>query len=661
MAYKTIIVICVQLTLFSQANYAKVWTTFLQTLKIIDCPFHCSSCVDLETCLTCYPGYGLQNDKCATCPPGTYLDSQSCLGTFIIFFLLIILDCPLTCSVCSDSSTCTNCHNGYGLVDHECINCPDDHVLIGIKCQYQPTTAVITQDAIETSQIASRIAGLVAAGSPMGITAGLSGKIFSQIKYLDINYSEELREAFALWDLDLFTLGLDFEMPSFLLNQIEDRELPILFEKYSVNSSYLLNFWSVTIMLMIFTLIYCFTKIVELAAKVCKSQYLPYKGAKTIRVIIQNFLFIQIYNLFGESLFYSVLDWRSINLERGTAWLSLFLSLSYQIIIVGTLIFHFKLILSYQAIKKKGDRSCNKRELEQFSIDQAGNQFLFRDFKDNGFILQGFLFYFTLRDLLLNLVFTTLNHFPLIQTTLLLATNIIMIVYLILKQPFIDKLDFIQQIFFEVFVFVVNSSICIMALCDAHEFEAIGLRIALGKVIIIISMVFFIVTIIFVIGRLVISIVQSMKMGYNFWKSQRMKNLNEHKLKVRPSGPKQIKDLANKEKNTQASSPLNNSSIISLNQNEKNLFSIDDSIGFSSTFQRNSFQNTVNPDHRPQNNSSRIDFDCPPTKLTNALSNKRIITRKETLESRRTHLVSNSSADLYVDYVKKRNRLLKLS
>ena len=56
-------------------------------LLSVDCPTHCETCTDDETCQTCETDYGIYNNLCVTCPDKTYLDETQICEGMIEFFI----------------------------------------------------------------------------------------------------------------------------------------------------------------------------------------------------------------------------------------------------------------------------------------------------------------------------------------------------------------------------------------------------------------------------------------------------------------------------------------------------------------------------------------------------------------------------------------------
>jgi len=388
------------------------------------------------------------------------------------------------------------------------------------------------------------MATAVASGSPIGVSASLSGKIFSNIKYLNISYPDELLEAFETWDPNFITLGFQPDIPPSIRDRIVDQPVPYMFSKYEVESSFIINYWQVVSVLVIVAFfLLCFRVFEHITLKI-KKKYLPHSFFKGLRVTGQNFLFTQLYSVFGDLIFYTILEWRTLDPKTYLSWLSIIVSIILYGIMIGCFCFHLNLIFNYQKIKKKSTISGNPDVLNKYADSFEGSQVLFRDFKDSTFTQQGFLFFFTLRDIALSLIFTTLFLHPFTQAFLLFAQNLAMILYLIIKKPFESKMDLLQQLVFEALVFVVNTSVFIMACLDKLGYEAIYVRNRLGKGIIVICMMFSFITLGFVVLKLLISL----KYGYDAWKAKRnqkkiqkttsrLKNLSQNILLDPPVNP----------------------------------------------------------------------------------------------------------------------------
>jgi len=206
--------------------------------------------------------------------------------------------------------------------------------------------------------------------------------------------------------------------------------------------------------------------------------------------MIQNFILTQLYSVYGDIVFYSTLEYRSLDFSLGLTGLSFALSVVFVCLMLLSFGLHFFLLKKYQRIKKQAEIAENQNLLNQFVQSHQGNFVLFKDFKDNLIIQQSFLLLLTARDLASSLVITTLFLHPLGQTIILLVLNLSMVAYLIWYRPFDSLFDASQQLFYEIITLSVNVGVLMMAIMDAINTIGYDLRRELGKFLIIMNMIF---------------------------------------------------------------------------------------------------------------------------------------------------------------------------
>ena len=340
----------------------------------------------------------------------------------------------------------------------------------------------------------------------------MSGQLFSDIKYLNITYSNELQEALLSWSSDF--ISVDWEAPEVLGRSLLSG-VPYNFAKYDVKTSFLVNNWQNMMLLLIFLAIFLVFRVLQALAKSAS-------WIRVVRVFVQNFLLGQLYQTYGEFVLYSIIDWRSSkenNTKLSTLNVAISGTLAFGIII--HLFFHVRLLRNYQKIKVTN----NKEELEAFQKKHEGCQFFFRDFKDGSLNQQMFLFYMIIRDLLFSLILATMFEFPIIQTWILLTMNISMLVYLLWKSPFKESVDFAQQIINELITSIVVVSVLIQAIIDYGDSKEI--RIRLGKLIITTNIVFNYITLAFMVFKLVLVVKQGYK-AYKEYKEEKAASRKVH-------------------------------------------------------------------------------------------------------------------------------------
>ncbi len=377
------------------------------------------------------------------------------------------------------------------------------------------------KDTLETSQsinsAATQMANIISKGSSLSLSAAVSGKIFSQIKYLNISYSGELQVALLTWLPSFVSLGLTPDMPESMEDRIPERHVPYVFEKYDVPSSFLENFWENLGIIVFATTIWMLSKGLELMKS----------PIKKIRILIQNFLITALYGVYGDLVLYSLVEYRTFIFGWNLSLFSLIVSVIMLIVMFVSFWYQTKLLVNYQRIKKHEENN-----LEKFKKNHEGSQVLFKDFKDYSLSPQLFLFFLSGRDLLFSLILATTFDYPLPQTILSTISTCLMIVYLFLKKPFESNFDFVQQLFFEFIGLIVNVSVLVNAVLDAGNYETINARNNIGTLVIIANIVFNLVTAVFML----ICVFQALREFYREHNKKQAKKLKSLNLNNRLQG-----------------------------------------------------------------------------------------------------------------------------
>jgi len=348
------------------------------------------------------------------------------------------------------------------------------------------------QGTLINSQLANsaaiQAASIISKGSAISLSAAVSGRIFSQIKYLNISYSGELQVALLTWKPSFVSLGLTPDMPESMEEKIPARHVPYVFEKYDVPPSFLINFWeSLGVVIFVASLWSLFKGI-----ECCIS---PQKNPRTTsmvrraRVLAQNFLITALYGVYGDLMMFAIIEYRTLVFGWNLSLLSFLISFILVIIMFLSFFYQIKLLMTYQKLKRQ-----NNVLLKQFVKNHEGSQVYWKDFKDYSLAPQLFLFFLSGRDLIFSLILPTMFEYPLAQTIIITLLNCLILVYLFIKKPFESTFDFVQQLFFEFIGFIVDINVGINAVLDAGKYEASGARNNIGKLIIICNMIFNFIT-----------------------------------------------------------------------------------------------------------------------------------------------------------------------
>lgn len=304
-----------------------------------------------------------------------------------------------------------------------------------------------------------------------------------------------------------------------MLSTIPDRPVPYVFERFNTPSSFLVNFWENLGVIIVSVVVWLsFIGIQTLAKNNPRIVSLAKRG----KIMAQNFLIATLYGVYGDLVMFSIVEYRTLVLGWNLTILSLIISVSLWIAMALCFWYQINLLLSYQKIKNSNNSS--PKELENFKEANEGNQVLFKEFKDHSLMPQLFLIFLSARDLLFSFMLAIMFEHPLAQTILKIILDLLMIGYLFLKKPFESTFDFIQQICFELLGLIVSITVLINAALDAGEHQAVKARYNIGKLLIIVNMIFNFMTAAFMLIA-VIKVIYEVYKGY-----QQKQQANKHKV-----------------------------------------------------------------------------------------------------------------------------------
>jgi len=399
----------------------------------------------------------------------------------------------------------------------------------------------------------TQIATALTSKSPGGVMVGIAGRIFFIIKFLNISRSLELEHALQTWKSNFVPIDFNFMMPSAVEENIPEFPVPLIFEKREIPASFLLNSWDNLVFIMIIILIFLALKITVLFIK----QERALKILKKIKVQVQNYLITQLYAIYGDLIFFIILELRVIYLGEWTLGLSFAIETIFLVFIIVCFTLHFWLLFKYQKVKKESEMANNKEILQQFIDYYEGVKLLFTDFKDDSIIQHMFLIFITARDMMFSLVVTTLFELTIGQVFIFLVLNSSLLVYLVKKRPFKEKFDEIQQFVFEGIIVAVSSIEMFAAIIENSELYTHNMQIVLGKLLIIINIAFNICALAFMLLK-IFSIFKEFYSGF------KTKRLAKRKSVFPIRGDSSIEMEANDIPNAIKSSQVNDSSMLRL-------------------------------------------------------------------------------------------------
>ena len=196
-----------------------------------------------------------------------------------------------------------------------------------------------------------------------------------------------------------------------------------------------------------------------------------------------NFLVVSIYGGFGDVVFYTILEIKS--LVFGSSWSGVSFALSILFILLGVCLIslHWKFLLKYQNLRLKSS-AASPLALEELNTKYEVLAVLYEDLSDKSLFKHGFLFVAVTRDTIISIIIATLTSWPLFQAILLSCCSILMCIYLMFNNPFRNRFEQVSQIFLELCVFIVYISMSYLAVLDSNHTPATTDRDHLGLAII---------------------------------------------------------------------------------------------------------------------------------------------------------------------------------
>ena len=243
----------------------------------------------------------------------------------------------------------------------------------------------------------------------------------------------------------------------------------------------------------------------------------------------QNFLITALYGVYGDLVMFSIIEYRSFAFEWNLSLLSFMVSVILLIIVFLSFFHQTTLLRTYQTLKRQNNTSNSL--LQQFTKNHEGSQVYWKDLKDYSISPQLFFFFLSGRDLIFSLILATMFEYPVAQTLIIIILDCIMIAYLLIKRPFENWTDFAQQIFFEFIGLIVGITVFVNAILDAGEYEAVGARNNIGKLVIVCNLLFNFITALFML----IAISQILVEFYKAHHERKAKKVQALKLQNRLS------------------------------------------------------------------------------------------------------------------------------
>ncbi len=347
---------------------------------------------------------------------------------------------------------------------------------------------------------------IISPTNPSSTTSTSIKQMLEYLRYLDIKQSEKLKRLFNVSSPDPSDFIPDPEVLQKLKAELPDRSLPTIFMKYELNSSFLKNFGDKIIFLLILSTALLVVSLLNWACKWLRNIYFIRSLVKRTKFVLQNFLVGKFYESFGQIIFYSGLEFQSFSSDSAYSALSLAFAITCLTIGFVVLGINYWLINKYQGIKTSGqDPQEVQKKLEKFEEKYKGLGLLFEDFKDSTFHQQAFMFYSVLRSCVFNIIIVCLWAFPLTQVFMIVFLSFVMLWYLVFKAPLKSRLEFIQQLCFEIALMVVNVSFFVLAISERTSGNSESISDHISELVIVFNVIYTFLPLSFLVIRSLIT------------------------------------------------------------------------------------------------------------------------------------------------------------
>jgi len=394
------------------------------------------------------------------------------------------------CDVCNTSSTCLTCQTGFnytynGLCFQEC----------PVYAPFELNNECFVKDPrdSETTQTKGDSEELINSGLKGGVTMGAAATnaankvtniwspadalpfIYGQLKisimymrYLNISRTEKLEELYQLYyDSDTSIIPW-ISMPSSVKDSFPTQNLPYMFKKYGLPSSFIANFGDDGMCLLIILAAFLTVQLVYLPTKRWLRGFGRFKlFLQRITVTLQNFLIGSFGESMGSITFYATLEFKNHCKNDKGYYLSSPLVCAFSLIL-GLLILIINIIIlaKFHEVRRSNLHKKSHKAFTALEKKYKGIAVLFKEFHDSSFVKQSAFLLFSFRTIAEGLIVGLLYEYPITQSILLILINFALLVYLIVQRPFESIIDLIQQLVLLLLIFICGPCLVLMAHTD---------------------------------------------------------------------------------------------------------------------------------------------------------------------------------------------------
>lgn len=335
-------------------------------------------------------------------------------------------------------------------------------------------------------------AGVVAAAINYGNAGPLFlyalSEVLKFIRYIDVAFPPKLQYIFEEQKPSGDLLPFIPSIPNEFASKFEKRPLPEKFGYYELHSSFLVNSWKPLVCV---TATFSLILLVAIITLCTRSGSCLYAALHKIKEALQwNFFFGLSGTFYTNIILTTSLELRTLHFGSIYNVLSFTMCIiSNAILLVVAIRTIIVLSILWTSRLRRPTSEAHQDEYHLLREKYENYKIILKDYKVDSLVQFAFLPLLILRLCLFGLVIACLFDYPLIQSILIVLISGIMVIYLLLKNPFRHLVEFIEFLLQEVLILIVNICVLIFAVLDQFKIEAYNERETIGTVVIIASLV----------------------------------------------------------------------------------------------------------------------------------------------------------------------------
>jgi len=371
---------------------------------------------------------------------------------------------------------------------------------------------------VDTSSALDMI--LEASNSSLATLVSLN-KLVQYTKYVDVEFPPRLQKLTYGKGRNIIALKYSKAISEDIQALFPKNLLPAPFERYNQPSDFVVNFWgNLASWIIVIIIAVVFTAL----EKLCIAKHWA-KGRdifERLKIICKwNLLLVLIGASLDDIVFFSSLEFRTLHLNSSIA------GLSFEVcLVMVALLIVFVMGIIHLARQFRNLRSIDTpQKYEDFLLQWQGYQVLYRGFNMNHFLNRHFYLVYIVRLILPGLVAAWLFVSPVFQTVLYMFFNALIIFYVAVSKPILNKINHIQLLLLEATTFVINTCMFILVIASRYQVRPeSSFTIMLGDIIICANSTLNVMILVF----LLIKVFQAFKSIFLFQKGKTRKDRSQY-------------------------------------------------------------------------------------------------------------------------------------